>query len=348
MSGAWDGVGNSTDAYGLRRADAYYSLSSAGSPVGLLGPAGTVITDPNSAAASTTTSAIASNLRPSNIITLDSALTLSLQASGTTADITVVFIQDSFGGWPVVWPTVTWQGGTAPVPNATPGSTSTFRFVTVDSGTTWYGMQLPNATGTYSAFDRFTRTDSNSTMSSAETGGAWTVNGAGSPVMGISSNQAYVVTKASSGLTVATLDLTGKGDFTMYADLIMGATRSDAALIFRGDATNPHTTCMQLYYYEFGNALQLYGTIAGTPTQVGSDLTLTAAVNTTYRIKIVASGTSVTIAAKGTNGAIAASTVFTLNSAAKGSGITANVKHGIALPAAGTAANVRFDNLVLY
>jgi len=62
-------------------------------------------------------------------------------ASGKAGSITIILAQDATGGWAFTWPaSVKWAGGTAPTLTTTAGSIDIITLLTVDGGTTWYGM----------------------------------------------------------------------------------------------------------------------------------------------------------------------------------------------------------------
>jgi hypothetical protein len=76
-------------------------------------------------------------------ITLDAncTLTFSGSTSGKACTISIIVTQDGTGGWGITWPTsVDWPNATAPTLTGTAGSVDMFTFMTIDGGTTWYGV----------------------------------------------------------------------------------------------------------------------------------------------------------------------------------------------------------------
>lgn len=83
-------------------------------------------------------------------ITLDAncTLTLSGATSGKACAMTVIVTQDGTGGWTLTWPaSVKWPAGTAPTLTGTAGSVDAFTLLTIDGGTTWYGVTAGLAFG---------------------------------------------------------------------------------------------------------------------------------------------------------------------------------------------------------
>lgn len=69
----------------------------------------------------------------------------TLVFSGPTQDqyheIEVILRQDTTGTWTITWPsTITWAGGSVPVPSTAASTIFSVRLVTTDGGATWFGV----------------------------------------------------------------------------------------------------------------------------------------------------------------------------------------------------------------
>lgn len=69
-------------------------------------------------------------------------LTLSNpSATGKACSFTLILKQDATGGRTISWPSaVKWGGGVAPTLTTTANAVNILTFITIDAGTTWYGM----------------------------------------------------------------------------------------------------------------------------------------------------------------------------------------------------------------
>lgn len=84
------------------------------------------------------------SLGPVFVVTLDEDVTTlafsNLPATGQAAKITLILVQDGTGGWDVTWPAaVDWVRGW-PDPDLSPNSVTVVTLITVDAGTTWWGV----------------------------------------------------------------------------------------------------------------------------------------------------------------------------------------------------------------
>lgn len=62
-------------------------------------------------------------------------------ATGKACSFTLILKQDATGGRTINWPaSVKWGGGAAPTLTTTANAVNILTFVTIDAGTTWYGM----------------------------------------------------------------------------------------------------------------------------------------------------------------------------------------------------------------
>lgn len=62
-------------------------------------------------------------------------------ATGKSCSFTLILKQDSGGGKTITWPAaVKWAGGAAPTLTTTANAVNILTFITIDAGTTWYGM----------------------------------------------------------------------------------------------------------------------------------------------------------------------------------------------------------------
>lgn len=84
-------------------------------------------------------------------VTLDANCTLTFDnppASGRMGRLTLFLVQDGVGSRTVTWPaSVKWPAGTAPVLATDPGQTDVLTFMTVDGGTTWFGVAAGGGAG---------------------------------------------------------------------------------------------------------------------------------------------------------------------------------------------------------
>lgn len=76
-------------------------------------------------------------------LTLDDSPTLTFtgSTSGFACAFTLILRQDGTGSRTVTWPaSVVWAGGTAPTLSTAASAIDIIVFLTVDNGTTWFGM----------------------------------------------------------------------------------------------------------------------------------------------------------------------------------------------------------------
>lgn len=146
------------------------------------------------------------------------------------------------------------------------------------------GSFYPGATTVVT--DSFTRSDSTSTLGSADTGQAYTAH---SGIWGISSNKGYCVTTGSTDC-VATLDA-GVSDFGVSVDITYN--NAYPSLVFRGvNATNYLMVLMYGDSAGGGPYLNLFKRVSGSYTSLATWPSAFSS-GTTYQIAIRCSGSSI-------------------------------------------------------
>lgn len=132
----------------------------------------------------------------------------------------------------------------------------------------------------YTVHDTFTRADSTTTLGTTDTGQAWTAH---TGTWGIVSNQGYLVTQ--SGDSVATVNST-KSDIDMTCTI---KHVTETSLVFRAIDNNNY-----LLVLVNNSNIELWRRVAGAYTQIAT--TATAHISGgVYVVRIVASGTSITV-----------------------------------------------------
>lgn len=259
-------------------------------------------------------------------VTLDQNTTFAFPtpASGTVYRFRLVVRQNGVGAWNVAFPgTVAWVAGVVPQAPFAPGGFAVYEFETTDGGATWLGWAaaVPAAP---KVLDRFTRTDSASTLGSAEIGGAWTAH---TGTWGISSNQAYVA--ARTGDTVATVDA-GSATVDVFARVTLAPSgTTEPTLAFR--AQNDQNFLMLML--KGTGTHDVWQRVAGTYTFIAS-APFPVVLGGTYSLRITAVGTSCKFYING-------SQILDLTIAA----LSSNTRVGFRLNDTGTAA--RWDSLVV-
>lgn len=173
--------------------------------------------------------------------------------------------------------------------------------------------------------DAFTRADSTSTMGNADTGQSWANTGA---TYGISSNKGYLVSVPGT-LTAAYVN-SAVSDCTVSVSVAMGAGATSVALVFRGDGTNSNWWA---FGANSGSACVLYNKVGGSFNTLATGTTVLA-LNTTYTLSVVLSGTSIVCKVGGStepNCSITNSTFQT------------NTRHGFAQ----SVVTTRFDDFLV-
>jgi hypothetical protein len=107
-------------------------------------------------------------------LTANCTLTLTGATAGTACGMTIVARQDGTGGRTLTWPgSVAWVGGSAPTLQTAANAVDIIALLTLDGGTSWFGIHSGTGGGGASALDDLTDV----TITSATTGDMLRYNG---------------------------------------------------------------------------------------------------------------------------------------------------------------------------
>ncbi|MBF4607544.1 fibronectin type III domain-containing protein [Curtobacterium sp. VKM Ac-1393] len=180
------------------------------------------------------------------------------------------------------------------------------------------GVGTPSAVASFTSSDvpavtdSFNRADNPTTLGAAETGQAWTPN---ATVWGIVSGSASMLSGSNGRVTVES----GRANGTVQAKFASLSTGSNhGRLLFRGDSSVNYWMVQLRVTGGVPGKYQLYKSVNGTLTQVGSDSAAAGVAGDV--VKVVMASDSVTVAV---NGATVITATDSFNSTATQHGLAA-------------------------